>query len=265
MSFQAVVIPVLKFVGTALAVKSAVEGLKEGNLLQAVLGGVGAYMGLSSMGAFATEGAVAGTSLSQTATNNLAGNAGAAVTRNAVTSGDLIQNSASAGVDAANALSSSGNVITGGTSVTNAVTGGGSAFSSVAGQSPSVMGVGVSAGSPSLDAFDTVMGGTPADDIAIGGAPVTDLSFTAPAGTQAAASPSIFDKLMGFAKDNPSMAYGGMQMAGSMLQGYSQGKMLDEKYAREDEERQRRGTSIEPGKLMQVRFDPITRQLVRVA
>lgn len=46
----------LKVVGTALAVKSVVTGLKEGNILKAALGGVGAYMGLSSLGAFSQLG-----------------------------------------------------------------------------------------------------------------------------------------------------------------------------------------------------------------
>jgi hypothetical protein len=57
-----VIITVAKVAGVVLATKTAIEGLKEGNLLKAALGGVGAYFGLSSLGAFgAAQGAALGT------------------------------------------------------------------------------------------------------------------------------------------------------------------------------------------------------------
>lgn len=43
------VVGVIKVVGIALSAKSMVEGLKEGNLFQAVVGAVGAYYGVSSL------------------------------------------------------------------------------------------------------------------------------------------------------------------------------------------------------------------------
>ncbi|WP_372831008.1 hypothetical protein, partial [Pontibacterium sp.] len=39
----------IKLVGGVMAAKTAVEGIKEGNLLKAVAGGVGAYMGFSGL------------------------------------------------------------------------------------------------------------------------------------------------------------------------------------------------------------------------
>lgn len=47
----AAILPVLKIAGAALAAVSIVKGLKEGNLLKAVAGGVGAYFAFSGLGA----------------------------------------------------------------------------------------------------------------------------------------------------------------------------------------------------------------------
>lgn len=49
MGLFALIIPALKFLGTAMAVKTAYDGIKEGNILKAVMGGVGAYAGGSSL------------------------------------------------------------------------------------------------------------------------------------------------------------------------------------------------------------------------
>ncbi|WP_286238000.1 hypothetical protein [Neptuniibacter halophilus] len=65
MSVQAVV-PLLKVVGGVMAAKTAVEGIKEGNLLKAALGGVGAYMSFTGLSAGAeSAGAGAGTATVQ--------------------------------------------------------------------------------------------------------------------------------------------------------------------------------------------------------
>ena len=60
------VILVAKVALTAYSAVSAVKALSEGNIMGAVMGGFGAYMGLSGLGAFDT--AVAGDALAQTAT-----------------------------------------------------------------------------------------------------------------------------------------------------------------------------------------------------
>ena len=49
MSIPAVVVTALKVVGTVYAAKTAIDGLKEGNILKAFLGGVGAFYGASSL------------------------------------------------------------------------------------------------------------------------------------------------------------------------------------------------------------------------
>jgi hypothetical protein len=58
-------------VGTVLAAKSAIEGIQEGNLLKAVVSGVGAYYGMSTLqaGAAAASTNVAGAAASDTAVN----------------------------------------------------------------------------------------------------------------------------------------------------------------------------------------------------
>lgn len=47
--------PILAAVGAVMGAKSVIEGLKEGNLFKAVLGGFSAYMGLNGLGAFGTD------------------------------------------------------------------------------------------------------------------------------------------------------------------------------------------------------------------
>lgn len=58
-------------VGTVLAAKSAIEGIQEGNLLKAVVSGVGAYYGMSTLqaGAAAASTNAAGAAASDTAVN----------------------------------------------------------------------------------------------------------------------------------------------------------------------------------------------------
>lgn len=52
----------VKVVSTVMAAKSAIEGIKEGNLLKAVVGGAGAYFGASSLMSGAGAGTAAGAS-----------------------------------------------------------------------------------------------------------------------------------------------------------------------------------------------------------
>ena len=42
------IIPIIKFVSTAMSVKTAMDGIREGNLMKAAIGAAGAYVGLSS-------------------------------------------------------------------------------------------------------------------------------------------------------------------------------------------------------------------------
>jgi hypothetical protein len=72
----AAALPFLKIVGGVLAAKTAIDGLKEGNLGKAILGGVGAYFSFSGLAAGA-----AGTATSNVATK------GAGAVANNMTSG----------------------------------------------------------------------------------------------------------------------------------------------------------------------------------
>jgi hypothetical protein len=83
---------VLKVVGTGLAAKTAIEGIKEKNLFKAVLGGIGAYFGVSSIASQVATGsaAAAGTTASTLAPKGaaaVAGTAGGAAAAPATTIG----------------------------------------------------------------------------------------------------------------------------------------------------------------------------------
>lgn len=103
---SAQVVTVFQWVATAMAAKTMLEGVKEGNLGKAVIGGIGAYMGLSSLGTAASASQAASEAAAQGATNG----AGAAVATNltsdaaAVTADGL----ANAGTEAA--ASQAGNI-----------------------------------------------------------------------------------------------------------------------------------------------------------
>lgn len=79
MASGAIAMTVLKVAGTMMAAKTAIDGIKEGNLLKAVVGGAGAYFGVSSL---ASQAAGAATSGAAAATQGSAEIAGAA-TQNA--------------------------------------------------------------------------------------------------------------------------------------------------------------------------------------
>lgn len=73
----AAVVPVMKFVGTALAVKSAIDGLQEGNLMKAAIGAAGAYYGMSSLASAGTAStSVAGNTAAKTAGSQAMAGAG---------------------------------------------------------------------------------------------------------------------------------------------------------------------------------------------
>jgi len=85
------VVLALKVVGSAFAAKTAIEGIKERNLFKAVLGGVGAFFGVSSIASQVAAGsAAAGTAASTAAPQGaaaVAGTAGGAAAAPATTIG----------------------------------------------------------------------------------------------------------------------------------------------------------------------------------
>lgn len=87
---EAVILPAIKVAATAYAVYNVVEGIKEGNILQAVLGGIGAFTGISHLASAAAQGtaggAAAGTMVGPDSVSQLAAEAGGVVPEGALTS-----------------------------------------------------------------------------------------------------------------------------------------------------------------------------------
>lgn len=76
---------VVQFVSTAYAAKTMIDGISEGNLAKAIIGGVGAYMGMSSLATTAETSVLnAGESVAEKAADTVAGNV---VSQNAGTAG----------------------------------------------------------------------------------------------------------------------------------------------------------------------------------
>ncbi|MCP3674064.1 MAG: hypothetical protein GY829_06290 [Gammaproteobacteria bacterium] len=94
MSMQIITMAV-KVIGTAMAAKTAIDGLKEGNLLKAVMGGVNAYFGASSLMSSSAYGQAYG---------NVNGSLGDAVAAGTEATFD----SAAIGADAVNGMTDAG-------------------------------------------------------------------------------------------------------------------------------------------------------------
>lgn len=232
---QAVLIAV-KVVGTVMAAKTMIEGLKEGNLLKAVLGGVGAYLGMSSLATpaaavtAAEAGAATGTALEKGAAAGTAAEAGTA-------------GSASAGTALGTAAPSA---------ATTTVQGfGGSGL------------IGKAVGAAS-DLYDTALG---LDSV---GAPFLDNSLFLPSAAEAAAPLSwgeqvladakgLLGKAFDFAKDNQTLVGGVAQGVGNWMMGKEK---MDWQSDQLDKDRRLRGAT--PTGISQYRFDPVSRSMVKV-
>jgi hypothetical protein len=254
------ILPAIKIVGTVLAAKSLIEGLKEGNLFQAVLGGVGAYMGLSSLGAFASSGMAAQTASAATSGSQLSsagvGEAGAAASAaNAVTGADL----ANQVVSGASTPALSGYEAMMDTSFANTAGAGATAGTSASGGFfdgfKDMFDVGAAAPEAGGTALDLAM------DAAEGPLSLGQLQEL---GGVPAESGGLFSDITGWMKDNKEMVGVAKDVIGGYAQAQSKQELLDRVERLAAERRARMGASVDPNALPRFQWDPQTRRLVPV-
>lgn len=278
----------LKFIGAAMAAKTAIEGLKEGNLLKAVVGGVGAYFGFSNLGA------AVGT---QQVTTDIA--------QQTMTQGaELATNTASLTEKAAETFGMSGmasGTVANGAAKTALDAGLSNAASQLSGSAASNFGAGMAdlgsfaaeqglLGSanmtiPSASSFMSD-GLSAATNNVLGGAATTLDNGSMYLGANAARSGteafhamnnavdgrSWLGKLKGFggdamqwAKDNPLLASSAMQMGGGLLQGMGQQGRFEEEMAALEASRKRRQLTGDTSFLRNTRYNPNTGRFEQVA
>lgn len=199
---------ILKVTSVVVSTVSMIKGLKEGNMLQAVMGGIGAFTGMSALASGLSSGAGAAAGGSELG----------ALAGDVATQGGLTVN------NAAGALGGAGDLAAGAA---------GAATSAAPGFN--------------LQALSGGMGGLGAQDA---------MSAAMAAGPAAAAAPAASQGLMGALGDVGSKATGLVDEAmsglgkvgelalenkdvlanvgGGLLKGYSEGKLLEEKWDRED-------------------------------
>lgn len=227
----------IAIVGTVLSAKTALDGLKEGNLLKAVAGGVGAYFGASAISG--GLGGAAGSSA-----DVVSGTAEGA-------SGTLADQTV--GANMADKFAAAGDVA--GISSQNAMEGAGFAN-----------GASIS-GDASLNAsLGDLAGKAGASSEFAGGAGIGSGAAIAPKG------PGLLDRLGEFGGDavdwvnkNPMAASGALQVGGGLLQGMAQEDMLDQKLAALEASRQRRQLTGATPFLRDTRYNPKTGRFEQVA
>lgn len=209
----------VKVVGTVMSVVTMVQGLKNGNLGQAIVGGFGAFMGMSSLaaGAANTAGNTAASSLSTGA--DAVGKAALPIMGDTSTA-------ALFGPTGPGAVSGT---------ASNLLSGGSGGLLDVG--SKSIIGSGLATGNNALL-------GSVADNTARAAGPMDKILNT---GKDVFGS--VKDGISGLtdaARENPDL----LKLGGGLLQGYSQGQQKEEelKYLKklEDEKRRRIGQTFVP-------------------
>lgn len=239
-----------KVAAGAFAAYNVVKGLKEGNLMQAVLGGVSAYFAFSGLGA-------------ATATQAAAGAGAPGVANQAA----AINNTLGGG-----AATTVGTIEGAGTSLTGAFEGSlgaaganTGAFGELLGEGAGLQagnlaasGTGQAAGAAAGTALESAGGGwlSQAGQSAFDNISADNVLFNQGAG--GAAGPAGGDSgflsgISDWAEANPELASEGVKTAGNMLSGWAQGQQQEELYRRQLEEaekaRRRRGAATNPGSL----------------
>lgn len=244
----AIIGTVVKVVGAALAAKAVIDGIKNGNLLQAVVGGVGAYFAFSGLGA-----------MTKTLQASLSGagaaggvNSAAALAQGAT---DLSAVATAGAADAGTNMMSAMTQGAGAQAGSNLLTEG---LSSAAGSTVDKTGLlfsgaGEAAGGA---AADLALGG--ASDLATQGA--TDVAssgmFDLAAGeapiqeglqvADPAAKKGLLSQALEFGKENPEL----MKMGGQALSGWAKAQQREKEIKRIMAERARerasRGASVDP-------------------
>lgn len=238
----------LKVAAGAFAAYNVVKGLKEGNLMQAVLGGVSAYFAFSGLGAMTATQAAAGQG------------AGGVVNQAAAINNTVGQGAASTAGTAAGA----------GTGVSSAMTEGfgaatsdlaNSAFGQVSGTAADLAGAGADFGTTIANNSAGAAAGldlVPMDAFQNGAA----LAMQSGGGdilagnlVEAGSSGGFLDQALGgvddiwnWAEANPDLASGIMQTGGGMLSGWAQARQQEEMYERQLKEeaarRRRMGAAV---------------------
>lgn len=235
---MAAAVPFLKVVGGVLAAKTAIDGLKEGNLGKAVLGGVGAYFSFAGLGATAgasgtattagqaagapgvatgaTPGAVGGSfygaAAPEIAANTVAGATPAAF--GAQTGSLAAATPINAGVQAGAAGGALSGAAMGATSASVAPTAGSTGLLSA----PSELGTlgQTGAGTPG--------GGMLSTDAALTNAGATPVEETVKSFQQGGFDLGSLSDVKAWAEANPDLAAATMQVGGQMLAGYATGE-----------------------------------------
>lgn len=273
----AAVVPVLKGIGVAASAYSAVKGIKEGNLFQAVLGGVGAYFGATSlmagstsnaasMGQTVAEGAAAKTANLAQGMNGAGGMSGMTA---GATGGQML------GSAGANALD-----LAGATKLASGVANGASATGSMGGLLGSL---GANANTISNAGSALNLGGGTgfgaAASLANGADAGGVLNFAQKA-TQGANWMDTFKKgasaLNGFANTNPLLSSSIVQVGGGLLSGMGEQRRFDAQLSEihrqeqemirlKEEERRRRALTGDTSFLNNTRFNPATGRFEEIA
>lgn len=262
------IVAAAKVASVAYGVYNVLEGIKNGNLMQAVVGGVSAYFGMQGLGAAtgtqtaASAGGSVGVANPGAALNGALGEGAATV---GGTVGGAIEGGAMGAMTqgfGANLAEAAGtNLLTDG--ATNLATeglqfGAQSAGGALSGAAPSMFGgIGVDAASQS--AFNLSSGAADmmpnlvssgSSDIVTDTLANASTDVGAGAGAGAGNSGGFLDRAkelgtdaMGFAKENPEL----LKVGGQMLSGYAKGKqeeeMLERMMKEREAERSRRGAA----------------------
>lgn len=208
------IITAVKVVGTVMSVVSMVKGIKDGNFLQAIVGGFGAFMGASSLAA-GSAGSAASNSAGAVASDAAAGTSIMGDTSTAAMFGPAGPGGASA-------------------TTANLMEGAGSqGLLQMGGATNNILGSGLATGNNMLagSAGDSMLNSGDATGKILG---------------SAAEEPGFFDQMKGVMKDNPEL----LKLGGGLLQGYSQGAAAEDQRdfikKEEDARRRRMGQTFVP-------------------
>lgn len=238
MSGPAIAIAV-KFVSTFYAMKTAADGVREGNLAKAVIGGVGAYFGATSFGTTAA-GSAAGQTAQSEATAALGTEAGNAAATT------MQQGAAEAGAQA-----------------------GGQAAGGAATSAPAATTGLDTAAAQNGERMWTLNDGTNGSLVPANQAPPAYRSFGPGPGGGGGSGGGFLSDASEWINKNQTFAGGAMQLGGNLFAGYAQGEMMQkqidelrrqENQRRADEEARRRRMEAQGdiGFLQQYSYNPAT-------
>jgi hypothetical protein len=226
---MAAVIPVIKVIGVALSAKSMIEGIKDGNFLQAVIGGIGAYYGMQGLGNAA--GSVAQEGVAEGAKQTVS-TAGAEVSEKVASQAAAkgVTEAASSLTPLAESISSELTEAAGGAAGGASLTATGSSVASDLAGATLESGKGLIGQAMETPWYDKVLSGG--------------------------------KKVMGWAEKHPELTSTGLKLAGGYLQAKAEEDRFNQLNNQEMERRRRRGQTANYTRQTRLRFDPNTRRMV---